>query len=296
MQKKLKIALVAPARAVSNAIIQKFEAYCKAQNFDFELGNFLLLPENPNSIWSADTQERAKEFQKFIDNSDIDAIFCARGGYGSTHLLPYLDFSPLQTKHKWIVGFSDITILHLALQKQNICSLHASMPAHWATQSKESLDSLTNILLKNEKPTEITSEIQFENINNPYNKNQSQQLTGKIIGGNLTMCVHSLGTPYELDTTDKILILEDVGEYVYHIDRLLMQLYHAGKFENLKGLIVGDFSQIKDNELHFGKSIEELFCQITQKYNYPILFGAKIGHGYHNHAFVMGGEIMVNGK
>ncbi len=280
----LKVALVAPARAISPIIVANFEQYCKANGFLFEKGNFLVLPEKPTSIWSAETTQRAKDFQKFIDNPDINAIFCGRGGYGSSKLLPFLDFSPLQHQHKYIVGFSDITILHLALQQQNINSIHASMPAHWHLQSKESVDSLTNILLG--QKTKITYNA------SPFQKKGTMK--GKLIGGNLTMCVHSLGTSYELDTKGKILVLEDVGEYVYHIDRMLMQLQHAGKLTDLAGLIVGEFSQIKDNELHFGKSIPEIFCEFTQNTNYPIIFNANIGHGYYNHAFVQGEEIEIN--
>lgn len=286
-----KIALVAPARAVSMNIIKNFENYCFENGFIFEKGDFLCLPDGVKGIWSADTKQRAKDFQQFIDRTDITAIFCARGGYGSTHLLPYLDFSPLKTHHTYIVGFSDITILHLALQKQHIKSIHASMPAHWHTQSKESLDSLTNIL---KQLTPESSPLTLkEGTNSLYNDIITPPLWaggqwGQLIGGNLTMCVHSLGTPYELDTEGKILVLEEVGEYVYHIDRLLMQLYHAGKFSHLKGLVIGEFSQIKDNEQHFGKSIKDIIGEVTQEFNYPIWFDAPIGHGWQNHAFVLG--------
>ncbi|MEL7002721.1 MAG: LD-carboxypeptidase [Bacteroidota bacterium] len=213
--------------------------------------------------------DRLIELQQVINDPSIRAIFCARGGYGLTRFLDELDVTPLLKRPKWIVGFSDITALHLKLNLAGIESIHGLMPVQFEYSGvKDSIASLYKILFHSEG--EYKTETSIDNV--------SGEAIGTLVGGNLCLICDSLGTSSEINTDDKILFLEEIDEYLYKIDRMLNQLKRSGKFQNLKGVIIGDFSKVKDTEIAFGISLIPLIKSYFGDKNIPLMFGFPAGH------------------
>ena len=222
---------------------------------------------NGHNYFSAADKDRLSDFQEAIDNPEIKAILCARGGYGTTRILNQLDFSGFIKNPKWIAGYSDITALHLKLNQLNIESVHSLMPTGFGDAHEESLSSLRNVLF--DSPIKYTVD---------YNRlNVQGKASGQIIGGNLSLLCDSLGTATELDFGNKVLFIEEVDEPLYKLDRMLVQLRRAGKLAKLSGLIVGHFTSIKDGSVPFGQTVEELILEHAS-FGYPILFGLPVGH------------------
>ncbi|HEY0667497.1 MAG TPA: LD-carboxypeptidase [Sphingobacteriaceae bacterium] len=225
---------------------------------------------------------RIKDFQRFIDDQSIRAIFAARGGYGTIRIIDKLDFSSFNQNPKWIIGFSDITVIHSHLYANySVQSIHGQMPMNVPDGTKPSLETLRKALF-----------------GEPYNYNY-QSLTeringtaeGVLIGGNLTLLVMMSGSVSEMDFSDKILFLEDVGEYLYSVDRMMWHLKRAGKLAELKGLIVGGFTDLKDNDVPFGQTAEEIIFNHVKEYNYPVCFDFPAGHISDNHALIFGRKV-----
>ena len=243
------------------------------------------LHSNEHSYLAGSDLERISDFQQMIDNPDIKAIVCARGGYGTTRIIDALDFSSLYKNPKWIVGFSDVTALHLKLFKVGIKSVHGTMPLLFSNaENNSSIESLRRSLVG--ESDVITSSP------NPLNK--FGKATAQIMGGNLSLIVDSIGTSTDPDTNGKILVLEEIDEYKYKIDRMLMHLKRSGKLDNLAGLVVGHMTDIKDPEIPFGETIEEIVVSKTTKKNYPIAFNFPIGHENPNLAWVHGSVMTLN--
>ena len=229
-----------------------------------------------HSYLSGLDQERLADFQKAVDDDSVKAIFCARGGYGTTRIIDQLDWSVFERNPKWIVGFSDITALHLELAKRNIQSVHGIMPKLISVDdSGISTKSLFDVLMNN--PQEI--------IASPVVRNRLGTTSGIVIGGNLSLIVESIGTQSEIDFADKILVIEELNEYKYKIDRMLNQLKRAGKLNKLKGLVVGYISEVQDTERPFGESIEDIVFNSVGEHSYPVAFGFSIGHERPNFAW-----------
>ncbi len=240
---------------------------------------------NMHSYLAASDQQRLDDFQSMLDNPDIKAIACARGGYGTTRILDSLDFSTLHKNPKWIIGFSDITALHLKLFKLGIKSIHATMPILFSkAESVSSIESL-GLSLVGENTLLSAS---------PNKKNRLGKVTGQIIGGNLSLIVDSIGTLGDPDTHGKILVIEEVDEYTYKVDRMLMHLKRSNKLNNLAGLIVGHMTDIKEPELPFGETVEEIILDKTRDENYPIGFNFPIGHENPNLAWVHGSVMTLH--
>jgi muramoyltetrapeptide carboxypeptidase len=218
--------------------------------------------------FSGTIQQRSDDLQSMIDNDTIKAILCARGGYGTVQIIDNIDFSKLKNNPKWIIGYSDITVLHSYLNNLGIASLHASMPINFETNTNESLTSLKNSLFGIEKSIECKV--------HPFNR--FGKIKAEIVGGNLSILYSLLGSDSDIDTDDKILFIEDLDEYLYHIDRMLMNLKRNGKFAKLKGLIVGGMSDMNDNDTPYGKTAEEIISEHTKGYDFPICFGFPTGH------------------
>jgi muramoyltetrapeptide carboxypeptidase len=229
---------------------------------------------------------RAAEMQRFINDPQIKAIIAARGGYGSVRIVDQIDFTPLLNQPKWIVGFSDITVFHCQLQKIGIQSIHGQMPATIPDSSSEGLESLRKAL--------FGEKIIYPTFNN--STNIKGEVNGELIGGNLSILISMLGSKSDPDYTGKILFIEDVGEYLYAIDRMMRTLDRAGKLANLKGLIVGGFSGIKDNDIPFGYSVNEIMYEVVGNYNYPIIYDFPAGHIDDNWALVLGKMTKINPK
>lgn len=227
---------------------------------------------------------RANDFQIMLDNPEIKAIFSARGGYGSSRLLDSIDFTAFQKHPKWVIGFSDITAVHCHIHNLNIESLHATMPKLFLQErGEESLESLRKILFG-------------ENLNyiiEPHQMNRFGAANGQLIGGNLAILSHVIGTKSGINYDRKILFLEDINEYLYNIDRMMIQLKRNGKLKNLAGLIVGSFSDCQDNDVPFGKSAYEIIEEAVADYDFPVCYGFPVGHEVDNWAMPHGREMSL---
>ena len=227
---------------------------------------------------------RANDFQIMLDNSEIKAIFSARGGYGSSRLLDSIDFTAFQKQPKWVIGFSDITAVHCHIHTLNIESLHATMPKIFLQEGgKESLENLRKILFGEGTNYKIE----------PHKLNRLGVGEGQIIGGNLAILTHVIGSKSDINYDKKILFLEDVNEYLYNIDRMMIQLKRSGKLQNLAGLIVGSFSDCQDNQVPFGKTAYEIIEEAVADYDFPVCYGFPVGHEVDNWAMPCGREVSL---
>ena len=260
-----KIAIAAPARMVTREEMAFGIQWLKDMGFVPVYDDRLF---NQYYIFSGDDDTRAAVFQEYLDNEDIDAIWIARGGYGSIRIIDKLDFTQFLQHPKWIIGFSDGTVLHGKLSRLGVPSLHAAMPFYFANKTLEAKQSLFDALTG--KP------LQYEIASNPLNR--LGKMEGEIIGGNLSVLYGMIGSDTFPELDGKILFIEEVDEYIYHVDRMMRGLKRAGKLEGLKGLIVGGLTQIHDNAHPFGMSVEEVIAEAVSEYDYSVCFGFPAGH------------------
>ena len=228
--------------------------------------------------------ERAADFQTMLDDKNIKAIICGRGGYGTVRMIDKIDFSKFEQQPKWIVGFSDITVLHSHIHTNcGVATLHASMPIVFEKNTEMAIESLRKALFGEH----ITYETPAHDLN------RVGEGSGEIIGGNLSLIYSLIGSNSDIDTSGKILVLEDLDEYLYHIDRMMMNLKRSGKLENLAGLLVGGMSDMNDNTIPFGKTAYEIIAEHTEEYNYPISFDFPVGHWPDNQALYLGKDAYI---
>lgn len=238
-----------------------------------------------NNQFSGTAGQRTEDLQRALDDEMVKAVFCARGGYGTVQLIDRLDFSKFIKFPKWIVGYSDVTVLHNHInQNFNIQTLHATMPINFSTNTKESLESMSAALFGEELAYDFES----------HELNRKGIAEGKLVGGNLSLIYSLTGTKSQLNTNGKILFIEDLDEYLYHIDRMMMNLKRAGMLENLAGLIVGGMSDMNDNDIPFGKTANEIIAEIVSEYDYPVCFGFEAGHTSTNLALKLGADVQLN--
>ncbi|MFW5831170.1 MAG: S66 peptidase family protein, partial [Prolixibacteraceae bacterium] len=226
-------------------------------------------------------EQRLEDLQAALNDPETSAIICSRGGYGSVRIIDRLNFSGCTNNPKWLVGFSDVTILHSCFHKLEIATIHGVMPRYFFDEKgapNENLESLMN-LLTGVKPDYIFP---------AEKKNRTGEASGQLVGGNLSIISSLQGTRYELDTDGKILFLEDIDEFLYHADRQMHQLKLAGKLDNLAGLVLGNFTEMKDNESPFGKTIHEIIKEAVEEFDYPVCFGFPAGHDKKNLALAFG--------
>ena len=231
------------------------------------------------NYFSGTDEERLQDLQQFIDNPNINAILCGRGGYGTTRILDGIDWKAFKKNPKWIIGFSDITVLHGYMHEQlGIASMHGPMAGAFNNGEDRFTFSLKDSL--EGKP------VQYISAAHPFNR--TGKVKAPVIGGNLCLMAHAIGSNAEYHTDGKILFIEDIGEQLYNIDRMMLQLKRAGKLKKLKGLIVGGFSDNKDTERPFGKTAYETIAETVKEYKYPICFGFPISHERENVAIAIG--------
>jgi len=234
--------------------------------------------------FAGDDDLRARDMQRFIDDDSIKAIIAARGGYGVIRMIDKVNFSRFAQNPKWLVGFSDITVLHAHLfANYQAQSIHGQMPINIPDASARSLTTLRKALFGEELSYEFKS----------HTLNRSGESTGALIGGNLSLLVAVSGSVSDFDYAGKILFIEDVGEYLYSIDRMLRNLKRAGKLAGLTGLIVGGFSEIKDNDIPFGQTVPEIIMAIVKEYDYPVCFDFPAGHIPDNCSLIFGRQIAL---
>jgi len=270
-----KVGIAAPARMVKPEEMEYAIQWLKEKGFVPVYDDRLYAAHH---IFAGDDDFRAAVFQQYLDNEEISAIWIARGGYGSIRIIDKLDFTRFLEHPKWIVGFSDATVLHGKLSRLGIPSLHASMPFYFANKTPEAKQSLFDAL--------TGQALQYEFPAHPQNR--KGQIEGEIVGGNLSVLYGMMGSPTFPDLEDKILFIEEVDEYIYHIDRMMRALKRAGKLEYLKGLVVGGLTQIHDNTYPFGQSVEEVIAEVVSEYDYPLCFGFPAGHFDDNRAMFFG--------
>jgi muramoyltetrapeptide carboxypeptidase len=233
------------------------------------------------TYFSGTDEERLTDFQQMLDDDEVNAVLCARGGYGMGRIIDQIDFKKFKKNPKWIVGYSDITVLHAHLYSNYyISSLHAPMAGAFSDAGyiNRYVQSLKAAL--EGKWARYTCD--------PHELNKPGEAIGELVGGNLSLVAHLIGTDSDLKTKGRILFLEDIGEYLYHIDRMFYQLKRSGKLAKLAGLIIGGFTEMKDTERPFGKKVYEIIHDAVKDYKYPVCFGFPVSHGKENYALKIG--------
>lgn len=280
LKKGDKVAIVCPAWKIDDSLQD-------AVNLLNSWGLEVVLGKTVNSSYrqyAGSDELRAEDFQRMLDDDSVKAIFAARGGYGCVRMIDQVDFTNFAAKPKWIVGFSDITVIHSHIHAlYGIPTIHGQMPITIPDATKESLLSLQDTLFGKKALYEY--------------KPESEQVIGEahgvLIGGNLALLVNVLGSISDMNYDNKILFIEDIGEFYYSIDRMLWTLKRAGKLSKLKGLIIGGFTNLKDNKIPFGMSMAELVKEIAGEYGYPIAFDFPAGHIDNNYTLVLGKNVYL---
>jgi muramoyltetrapeptide carboxypeptidase len=277
LKKGDNIGIVSTARAFS----EKQLGYCveliNSWGYNAYLGESI---DSEEFQFAGSDELRARDLQRFIDEPDIHAILCARGGYGTMRILDKIDFTALRKNPKWICGFSDVTALHEHLNSIGIASIHSSMPSLFP----EKYNHPTLLSLE----AALSGQPLLYQFDRHASNKKLKSFEGELVGGNLSLIYALQGSVSDIDTNGKILFIEDLDEYLYHIDRMIVSLDRAGKLRNLKGLLVGGMTSMKDNENPFGYSVEEIILQHCEKYNFPIVFDFPSGHIEHNYALKFG--------
>lgn len=272
-----KIGVISTARKITLDELAPAIKTIESWELKVELGSNLFEADNQ---FSGTIEQRSTDLQTMIDDDSIKAILCARGGYGTVQIIDNIDFSKLKNKPKWIVGYSDVTVLHSHLNKLGIASLHATMPINFKTNAKESLASLKNCLFGSENNI----------LCGPHPFNKFGKVEAEVVGGNLSILYSLLGSNSDVDTDGKILFIEDLDEYMYHVDRMMMNLKRNGKLKNLKALIIGGMSDMNDNTIPFGKTAEEIILEYIKEFDFPVCFNFPAGHLDDNRTLVFGKE------
>lgn len=277
LQRGDKVIIIAPSKAISGqADVAHARQILESWGLKVEFGQHLFAQHHQ---FAGTDAQRAADLQAAFDEASIKAVFCVRGGYGMSRIIDQIIFEGIKKNPKWVIGFSDITLLLSELYKNGVASVHGIMPKLFAQKGVEySVESLRQWLFQQSIQYQITGSA----------LNREGTTTAELVGGNLTMFCHAIGTSSEIDTKGKILFLEDVGEHLYHIDRLFWQLQRSGKLANLAGLIIGHFSDMEDDKPSFGQSIEQIVAAHTQDFDYPVAYHFPVGHEPQNLALPLG--------
>lgn len=272
------IGIISTARKISKKEISPAIQLIEDRGYKVILGENLFGEKNQFS--GTDTQ-RASDLQDMFTNKKVKAILCARGGYGTVQLLPLLDEQVIAQNPKWLIGYSDVTVLHSYLHKQfNMQTLHATMPINFSSYQKQDtpIKSLFSILEGEPVEYKLKS----------FPENRTGEAEGVLVGGNLSILYSLRGTLADIDTDGKILFIEDLDEYLYHIDRMMMNLKIGGKLNHLKALIVGGMSDMNDNDVPYGKTAKEIIQDSVKEFDYPVLFNFPAGHIHDNYTLPFG--------
>jgi muramoyltetrapeptide carboxypeptidase len=281
IKKGARFGLVSPAGKINPEIISIVEDFLYSNGYQYKWA-----PHAKGSYfqYSGTDEQRTADMQQMIDDPQIDVIWCNRGGYGAIRIIDDLNFSNLTRFPKWLIGFSDITVFHAALQNIfNIASIHGPMPVKLSNENRDAPDweNMFEML----EGREVMHRIPGDTLNHPGNA------AGQLIGGNLATICSLCGTKYDFDPKGKILLIEEVGEKLYKVDRMMQQLKLGGKLNDLAGIVVGHLTDMEDNTTPFGLSPKEIIHETVKDYEFPILFNFPSGHSLPNQPLMLGAQI-----
>jgi len=278
-----KVAIVATARKVSPSEMDIAISTIRSWGLEVVTGPHLF---GEKDQYSGTDEERLSDLQMMLDDKDIKAILCARGGYGTVRIIDQLNFSTFEQHPKWIVGYSDITVLHSHIQTQfGIETLHAIMPINFPDEGTEAaIESLRKAL--------FGESLEYNIGTHPLNR--TGNVAGILTGGNLSILYSLNGSPSDIQTGEKILFIEDIDEYLYHMDRMMINLKRGNKLAGIKGLIVGGLTKMNDNTVPFGKQAEQIISEYAQEAGIPVCFNFPAGHIADNRALIMGREVQLD--
>lgn len=274
------VAIVSTARKISKETIQPALDLLKEWGLNAILGETIGAEENQ---FAGSDDLRANDFQQMLDDPKINAIWCAKGGYGTVRIIDKLDFSQFQKVPKWIIGYSDVTVLHSHIHNLGVETLHAQIGENIEKKSEETRNSIHKSLFGEKHSISFPSE--------KFIKNSIGKASGQLVGGNLSILYSLCGSVSAIDTRGKILFIEDLDEYLYHVDRMMVNMKRNGMLANLKGLLVGGMTDMHDNKAPFGKTAEEIIFDAVSEYNFPVCFNFTSGHIDDNRALILGREI-----
>jgi muramoyltetrapeptide carboxypeptidase len=275
------VAIVTTARKIDREDIQKAIELLESWGLNAVVGRTIGKVDHQFGGTDAD---RITDFQQAMDNDAVKGIWCARGGYGTVRILDALDFSKFIEFPKWVIGFSDVTALHSHIHNLGIQTIHGLMPITVDSSTDKALSSLKKTLFGKNLEYKISCD----------EKNKYGKAKGELVGGNLSMLYSLLGSKSCIETDGKILFIEDLDEYLYHVDRMMMNLKRNGYFDNLKGLIVGGMTKMNDNTVPFGKTAEEIILDNIKEFNFPVCFNFPAGHLKDNRALILGEYVAFN--
>ena len=278
-----KIALISAAGIVNREHVGKAKLLLETEGFVVEVGPHAF---DSHNIFAGADIDRASDMQRALDDPEVKAIIFTRGGYGSLRTLMLLDWSGFLRSPKWLIGFSDITVFHACLSTMKVASVHGVMPSFFFENGErsESFDQLLNLLMG--------KSLKYQIPHNPLNLMGS--CSGELVGGNLSLLINLRGTPLGQSFDGKVLFIEDISEYDYHIDRMMMNLKFSGALSNLAGMIVGYFTDTKSGGTPFGTDAYGIIREALEGYGYPVAFGFPAGHETPNYPLLMGGEISMD--
>ncbi|WP_155995099.1 S66 peptidase family protein [Tenacibaculum ovolyticum] len=285
LQKGDTIAIVAPAGILKNRkhVIDKAKKLAESWGLKVIYGKHMF---NQAHHFAGTDDQRCQDFQDALDNPNIKAIWSARGGYGSVRILDKLDFSKFKQNPKWVIGYSDITAFHNHIHNIGVETIHGIMGTSMQDKPEVIEKSVTSL-----KKALFGERLHYETSFSKYNR--QGEFEGELVGGNIAILTSMLGSSSQISTDNKILFIEEIGEYKYSIDRMLQSLKRAGYFTKVKGIIVGDMTKVKKNSTPWGSSIEQLILDVIPK-NVPIVFNFPAGHEPDNRALIMGRTVNVS--
>ena len=280
------VALVSPSRAISPSEVEASVAFLKSHGLRVTISQHVF---DVNHQFAGKDQDKIQDIQEAINNPEVKAIWSTRGGYGSARIIDGLDFSSLKQDFKWFIGYSDFTVFHSHIHNQlAIPTLHATMPVNVSSEpqpaEQKSNETLINALFGKELSYALPE----------HELSRKGDTNGLLIGGNLSILYSLCGSASAINTRGKILFLEDLDEYLYHVDRMLMNLMRCGVLEGLAGLVVGGMSDMNDNTIPFGMSAEQIILSHVETYDYPVYFGLEAGHVQPNLALRLGMEAKID--
>ncbi|MFD0862858.1 LD-carboxypeptidase [Sungkyunkwania multivorans] len=283
LRTKDTVGIISTARKISMEEITPAIHLLNSWELTYKIGQSIGVEDHQ---YAGSDKERAIDLQRMLDDPEVKAIWCARGGYGTVRILDLINFSKFLEQPKWIIGYSDITVLHSHLQNFGVETLHATMPINVGKNTKEAIQSLKKALFGREFKIEIP----------PSELNRPGTCEGVLVGGNLSILYSLLGSPSAIDTKGKILFIEDLDEYLYHTDRMMMNLKRNGYLDQLAGLVVGGFTDMKDNTIPFGKNAHQIILDAVKEFGYPVCFNFPAGHLDDNRALRFGKKYMLKVK